>query len=61
MKIKRKRWGGEGEEDRRGTDEGTQRGDDEMGCEKWLTVGEKMASAGHTCAERASGQIKLRL
>lgn len=40
MKIKCERWGGEREEDRRGTDEGTQRGDDETGRAKWLSAGE---------------------
>lgn len=39
MKIKRERWGEEQEEDRRGTDEGTQRGDDETGREKCLSAG----------------------
>lgn len=41
MKIKRERWGGEIEEDRRKTDEGTQRGDDETGREKWLMAAER--------------------
>lgn len=41
MKIKCERWGGEIEEDMRETDETTQRGDDETGCEKWLMAGER--------------------
>lgn len=50
MKIKRERWGGE----RGGTDEGTQREEEETGSEKWLTAGRKMTSAGCTCAGRVT-------
>lgn len=63
MKIKRERWGGDWEEDKRGTDEGMQRGDDKTGCEKWRPAGERwcLAAASGQCGPLVGKGLQLHL